>query len=199
MTTAAPHRRAARRLLPVLALACIPTDALVAQDSATTRTVRTIDSLRRDEWVRLRPLDAPAKSAPVIGRFRRHAGDTLWIVPEPPRPKPLFHRGTPASYAVPTLATVDVGRRIIGGRESINRGAQQGLITGIVVFAALGALIGATDDDGCGGDGCLLGPITSWEGIQGGAILGVTIGPIVGAMIGGARTSWRWQPVRLPR
>ena len=199
MIAIASHHRTTLRLLTALALACILARTLVAQDSAATVAVRTVESLRHDEWVRLRPLGAPAKSAPVLGRFRRHAGDTLWIVPEPPRPKPLFHRGRPIPYAMPALATVEAGRRIRGGRESINRGAQQGFVNGILLFAALGALIGATDDGGCGGNDCLFSPITPWQGVQAGAMMGITIGPIVGAMVGGARTSWRWQPVAVPR
>lgn len=199
IATTLPRRTGSFALAALTCLAMHPLRTLAAQDSATTGTMRTIESLRRDELLRLRTLDSPASATPVLARFRRYGADTLWVVPELPRPKPLFHRKTPAPYAVPALATIDVGRRVIGGRESINRGAQQGLVTGVVLFAALGALMGATDDGDCGGDGCLFGPITPWEGVQGGVVTGVTIGPIVGAVVGGMRTSWRWQPVTVAR
>lgn len=123
--------------------------------------MRTLASLRHDETLRLRTLATPA--ARVIGRFRRLGNDTLRIVPEPPLPKPLCQRGRPAAWGLPALATIEAGRRIRGARESIDRGARQGLINGIVLFAALGALVGAMDDGGRGGNDRVLGPITPWE------------------------------------
>ena len=196
MATNASRRRIALLPVPVLAaLACVPMHAAIAQDSAATAAVRTIESLRRDEMLRLRMHDTPLGAAPILGRLRRRAGDTLWIVPEPPRPKPLFHRGTPAPYAVPGLATLDVGRRVRGGRESVNRGARQGLVGGVVGFALLFALAGADRQAECVLL-CFDGP---WHGAGAGAITGVAIGPVIGAVVGGARTSWRWQPVAIPR
>jgi hypothetical protein len=193
MPARASRRRTVTCLVaPLLALAAAPPRTLGAQDSAYV-VPRTLESLERDEFVRLRLRGANGRDTTIIARFRSLDGDTIRVVPEP-RAKPLFHHGKPAAFVVPQLAALDVGRRGRGGRESVNRGARQGLVNGVVGFAIFGALV-AVADHGCDQRPCLFGNGDPWDGAVGGAMVGLTIGPVIGAIAGGARTTWRWRPV----
>ena len=187
-----PNRRLAARLLPaLLVLAFMPARVLAAQH-ADSAAPRTLELLRPGELLRLRVRIAADRDSAILARFRSRAGDTITVVPAQLH-EPLFHRRKPVYYALPQLAALDVGEHVRGGRESINRGARRGLVVGVVGLAALGALAGLGDDE-CGGE-CLFVIDDPWEGAKGGAIIGLAIGPLVGAIAGSVSTSWRWRPV----